>query len=195
MINLLDYDTIIVDLDGTLYYQQPVRLAMALTLARRFYRMKEILVVRKYRKLYAQGLSEEDRLARLPETAPRIIRDWMILRPLPFLKKYKDLRLIALLSNCMEHGKKVLVYSDYPVTEKLQALGFHPDAAFSAEDIGCLKPDHTGILQELHSRHLSLDTCLVIGDRDDKDGQLARNLGCNYLILSASPSIRQKQYF
>ena len=47
MKKLTDYQEIIVDLDGTLYYQQPVRMAMLKEMALHFWKLRDFLVVKK----------------------------------------------------------------------------------------------------------------------------------------------------
>ena len=69
MKQLSEYRALIVDLDGTLYFQKPVRMAMLKDMLLHFWRVREFLIVRKYRKLYEQGCEETERLARLPAAA------------------------------------------------------------------------------------------------------------------------------
>ncbi len=183
MKRLTEYQAIIVDLDGTLYYQKPVRLAMLKEMLLRFWRLPEFLIVWKYRKLYEQGLGERDRLTRLPANAPQVIREWMIERPLKYVYKYRDAALIDLLKRAEASGCRVIVYSDYPVAEKLEALQFEPFKAFTANDSGCLKPEASGLEKILLSLGVLPEKCLVVGDRQEKDGILAERLGAACIIL------------
>lgn len=183
MKKLSEYQAIIVDLDGTLYYQQPVRLAMLIEMLLHFWRFPEFLIVQKYRELYEQGLSEQDRMCRLPNNAPRIIHEWMIERPLKYVQKHRDQQLIDLLQAAEKAGIIVIVYSDYPVLEKLVALDYNPNKALSAIDTGCLKPDISGLTSILESLGIIPQSCLVIGDRREKDGVLSERLGADYIIL------------
>lgn len=191
MKKLTDYQAVIVDLDGTLYYQKPVRIAMLKEMLLRFWRVREFLVVKKYRDLFEQGLNEKERLSRLPSYASVVIQEWMVDRPCPYVAKYKDSELIGLLEGAKAVSVMVIVYSDYPVKEKLRALRFFPDAAYRSEDIGHLKPEAEGLKRILEKQGISPDHCLVIGDRDEKDGALARNLGSEKLILPSSVSDRK----
>jgi len=183
MRELTGYQAIIVDMDGTLYYQKPVRLYMLKEMLFEFWRFPEFIIVQKYRKLYEIGMDEKDRLCRLPKGAHAIIREWMTERPLPYIYQFRDQKLIDILNQVHTLGTKVIVYSDYPLTEKLKALKFNPDMAFSAQETECLKPDPSGLTRILLCLGIAPEKCLVIGDRLDKDGEMAKRMGSDYLIL------------
>ena len=191
---LADYQAVIVDLDGTLYYQMPVRMAMLKEMALHFWKLRDFLVIKKYRKLYEQGVSERERLAMLPDNASTIIQEWMVERPCPYVSANRDKELIRILSVVKATGTPVIVYSDYPVKEKLSAMGFNPDMAFCSEDLGSLKPDPKGLRRILGENHITPERCLVIGDREEKDGALAHGLGSDALILPGVHAERQKLY-
>ena len=191
---LTNYPAIIVDLDGTLYYQKPVRIAMLKEMVLHFWRFRDFLIIRKYRKLYEQGYSEAERKALLPAATSQMIHEWMLKRPLPFVAKYRDDVLISQLEQVMKSRVTVLVYSDYPVKEKLEALRFSPDQAYSAEDLGCMKPNAEGLIRILTEQHIDPKACLVIGDRKDKDGVLGSNMSAEVLILPASRKKRAEIY-
>jgi FMN phosphatase YigB (HAD superfamily) len=118
----------------------------------------------------------------------------MLERPLTYVKKCKDDALIALLDRTKNAGTKLIVCSDYPVKEKLEALQFTPDEAYSADDLGHMKPDAEGLTRILAKQRIDPAACLVIGDRDDKDGMLGANMGADVLILPASKKERTLIY-
>ena len=192
MKKLSEYQAIIVDMDGTLYYQRPVRIAMLIEMLLHFWRLPEFIIVQKYRRLYEQGLNEQIRLDCLPENAPKIIREWMIERPLRYIELWRDTMLLNLLRAAQSENVRVIVYSDYPVEEKLRALGFVPDLAISAGDTGCLKPEGSGLLRILALYGVSPEYSLVIGDRLEKDGMLATNIGAEYIVL---PKIKRSEIY
>ena len=194
MKKLSDYQAIIVDLDGTLYYQKPVRAAIFKEMVLHFWRLQDFLIVYRYRKMYEHGLNEHERFAKLPERAPEVVKEWMILRPLRYLSKYRDSVLIGLLRQVGSIYGTVIVYSDYPVKEKLCALQYVPDQAYTASDVKCLKPNATGFLRLLDSQGIDPHKCLVIGDREEKDGLLAANLGAEVIILPAKQAKRKELY-
>jgi len=199
------YNALIVDLDGTLYFQNPVRLRMAISLL--FFcithpiKWQEIFLVRDYRSLYSNGIKHLERCSLLAQKyhlhtnqVENIINEWMVQRPIPFVRKFRDKRLISLLENCRAQGIKLFVYSDYPVAEKLEALGFTPDAAYSADEVGCLKPSPDGLLHILKENEVKASDCLFIGDKFEKDGKCAENVGMDYYVLPQSGIKRRKFY-
>jgi len=195
---------IFLDMDGTLYYQYPVRLCMALRLALQCFcpgGLRTLRLILAARKLYEQGLSETKRIATLAErfhisleAVQSMIYMWMVEKPLSFVRLFRDRRLIADMERAKQHGTMLIVLSDYPVTEKLTALGFRPDVAYSALELGCLKPCSDGLQKVLKDLELTPRDCLFIGDRMDKDGRLAENIGMDYVILPRNYCKRRLRY-
>jgi len=195
---------IILDLDGTLYYQMPVRLCMALRLALQCFwpgGLRTLRLILAARKLYEQGLGETERIAALAErfhisvkAVQSIIHVWMVEKSLPFVRLFRDRRLIADMERASQSGIKLIVLSDYPVAEKLTALGFQPDAAYSALELGCLKPCPDGLRRVLKDLELTPEDCLFVGDRMDKDGRLAENIDMDYVILPRHYCKRRLRY-
>ena len=77
----------------------------------------------------------------------------------------------------------MIVYSDYPVNEKISAIDFTPEHTFYSNDelIKCMKPNPIGLKNILKSLNLKPDEVLYIGDRDDRDGLCAEAVGVEYL--------------
>jgi len=75
-------------------------------------------------------------------------------------------------------------------------LGLDLDFVFSATDtlINCLKPNPKGLTAILHQLSLSPKDCLFVGDRDEKDGLCARQVGMDFLILPKNPLKRSQLY-
>ena len=85
--------------------------------------------------------------------------------------------LLAYRSLAIKGGKLALV-SDYPATDKLNALGMASlfDLVVSNGEPGGpsrLKPHPEGYLSAAERLGVAPSACLVIGDRDDADGQIA----------------------
>ena len=194
MKKLTDYQAIIVDMDGTLYYQQPVRMAMLVEMLLHFWRLPEFVIVQKYRSLYENGLSYQKRLTLLPDSAPRVIQEWMINRPLKHIRKHQDSELLDILMQAAKKGIIVIVYSDYQVIEKLEAVEFTPSYYFTADEFDTLKPDASALIEALITRSIDPKQCLVIGDRYEKDGILAQNMGADYFILPSTKVKRKRCY-
>lgn len=194
------YKAWVLDFDGTLTYQTPVRILMALWLAIYYVfrpaRLKEISVLRDWRRLREKRFctaEENYRQRQLTEVARRhgmsessvekILRDWLIERPTKILRFCVRKNLLTAAKSQQLRGVKVIVYSDNPVKEKLNAINFFPDASFSADDefIRCMKPDERGLKKILATFSLKPEEVLYIGDRDDRDGICARRVGVDYL--------------
>jgi putative hydrolase of the HAD superfamily len=87
------------------------------------------------------------------------------------------------------HGKLIGIFSDYPASLKLNALGLKADFIVSAGDaeIGALKPDPRGLAHLMLRAGTGPDSTLMIGDRVERDGHVARRLGVGALIKSRKP--------
>jgi len=203
MIDAGKLKALIVDLDGTLYFQFPVRLCMLCSIVffclTHPFKIKHIKLVRSYRRMYAKGIDHSERCLALSKEfdldinqTEDIIQKWMIHKPLRSVRRFRDKNLIKLLADKKNRGYKIIVYSDYPVTEKLKALDFTPCAAYAAEDVGCLKPSPEGLLHILSENELEAADCLFIGDKYDKDGKCAENAGMEYIILPQSKPGRKR---
>ncbi len=184
----------LVDLDGTLYLQAPVRLAMAAELSllgwrsvrllQRFRREQELL-----RELELEGdpfrLQLERTAAALGESPGVIeasVRDWMIERPAKWLPLFRRRALLAEIEAFRAGGGRTALVSDYPARRKLEALGasgLFDVVVASGEPNGPtrLKPHPSGVLNAAAALGVDPARCLVIGDRPDADGRAAAAVG------------------
>lgn len=94
---------------------------------------------------------------------------------------------VALFEECKAKGLQTAIYSDYAsVGEKLTALGIDPqrfDAIFTAPELGGLKPTKACAQQVLNGLGASPETTLFVGDREEKDGEAAKAVGANFLLV------------
>ena len=94
---------------------------------------------------------------------------------------------IALAEECHRQGLCTAIYSDYgAVEQKLKALHVDAglfDAVFTAPDLGGLKPGKACAEEVLRRLRARPATTLFVGDRDEKDGQAARNVGAKFLLI------------
>ena len=203
MKKLTDYKTIVVDFDGTLYYHMPVKILMFIRMAVYYFthphKLFELNIVIKYRRAYNNNLFESERLNILAnrfelthDQIKKLINRWMIVIPLPYIHFFRDKLLISSLKNAQKTGVKLIVLSDHPVSEKIKVIGFTPDCAYSAEDLGVYKPNPEGLLNIFHKHGINSCDCLIIGDRMDKDGALAIKLNMDFIILSKWKCKRKK---
>jgi FMN phosphatase YigB (HAD superfamily) len=195
-----DYEAWLVDLDGTLYRQDIVRAVMAIELMLSGWR--DIRTLKAFRqeheRLRAEGNVESSdpyrqqikntatRLGRRDEQIAAIVERWMIGRPARWLWLFRRRKLLQAIAHYRAAGGKTALVSDYPTPKKLIALGaaglFEVVVACGDSDAPCaLKPHPAGFLRASKRLGVSPDACLVIGDRDDADGEAARRAGMAFL--------------
>jgi len=186
----------LVDLDGTLYHALPVKLAVAAELAlfgravvhelRAFRREHERLRVEQpdgVGDAFALQLERTARACGVPPAALEpAVREWMLERPGRWLALARRRRLLAELAQFRRAGGLAALVSDYPARAKLRALGAEAlfDAVVAAGEPGGpgrLKPAPDGLLLAAAKLGVAPSACLVIGDRDDADGEAARRAG------------------
>ncbi len=210
--SLREYQLVLVDMDGTLYYQRPLQLMMGCVMLRNALLKKEgiseLITVLKFRKMREhcadtdeidaklyKALSKERHLS--AEEAEEMIQKWIYRMPLSYLYRYRDEKLQQLLAELQKKGVQTAVYSDYPTEEKQKVLGIAKMPGFygGGQEIGCLKPDPRGILYIMHKYGIEdKSRVLMIGDRMSKDGWAAQSAGVDYLILKKHKWLRKKQY-
>ncbi|CAN5899389.1 phosphoglycolate phosphatase [soil metagenome] len=196
---------VVFDVDGTLYRQRPLRLRMAAALLLQALRPRGLATIRAlacYRRLREPMgdaetadfgrilLAETAAATGLSEQAIRaIVAEWIDRRPLPFLAGCRYPGLVALFAGLRRTGKVIGVLSDYPATAKLAALGLSADHIVSAEDegIGRLKPNPKGLESLIRRAGAAPAATMMIGDRVDRDGMVARRAGTQVLIRSSRP--------
>lgn len=193
-----NYKAWILDFDGTLSRQMPVRIFMAIWLAGYYFfhpwRLKEIFILMNWRKLREERFCADKknfRKLQLEEVSRRykisissiekILNTWLIEHPLKILLFCVRRKLLNAAKNYQRRDVKMIVYSDNPVKEKLIAIDFFPDASFSADELCCMKPDVHGLKKILAEFKLNPTDVLYIGDRDDRDGICAKAAGIDYL--------------
>ena len=84
-------------------------------------------------------------------------------------------------------GKKIGIFSDYPATEKLAAMGLAAHHVVAASDVGLLKPHARGLQLLMAAASASARETLFIGDRADRDGAAGQRAGVRILIRSSKP--------
>ncbi len=191
--------TVVLDLDGTLYDKT----GLARRMVRRLWWCLPLLAAERLARRnahYVQFASEEEffdfffiTMARGHWWTAGMAATWYhrVYMPamLRLIKRYCHPRqeVMELIREAKEKGLKLAIYSDYGcVVEKLEALGIDPqqfDLLIAAPELGALKPSEPCARRVLEMLGAKPETTLFIGDRDDKDGQSARNVGAKYLII------------
>ena len=213
MKNFFDYKAWVLDFDGTLFYQLPMRIFMAAWLGLYYlprpHRWKEIFMLREYRrlreKLFAADSKNSHQL-QLEKLSQRynmsvqkisdIMQDWMTEKPKFLIKIFQRKKLIAAINSAKLRGITIVIYSDNPVAEKIKALDFTPDYAFWSDDdlIKCMKPNADGLKNIVKLLNLNREEILYIGDRDDRDGLCAENAGVNYCDVKKFVNLLEADY-
>ena len=199
------YAAWLVDLDGTLYRQTPVTFAMAAELM--LFGWGSIKTLRTFRHAHETlRLLEADtgsaprspferqlelaaeRLGCERASVERTVREWMFERPLKWVGRARRQRLLDALAGYRSQGGKTALVSDYPASQKLAALGAGQlfDLVVSSGEPGGpskLKPDPEGYVSAALRLGVEAERCLVIGDRDDADGEAARAAGMGFCLI------------
>ena len=194
-----EYDAWLVDLDGTLYTARWVKLAMAAELA--LFGWSALKTLRQFRHDH-EALREEQSAGNALATAQespftrqlartavaldlpvsqveRVVQSWMFERPGKWIGRFRRRALLTELRSFKARNGRTALVSDYPAERKIDALGarnLFDVIVANGEALGPrrLKPDPEGYLRAAELLKVPPARCLVIGDRDDADGQAAR---------------------
>ena len=202
------YILYVFDLDGTLYDQPKLRLTMAMRLLsyyiRHPFRIRELIILQHFRQIRDEWTNNASDTAiyekvaedkgTTPEAVAGIVNRWIYDNPLTALRGARDEYLAGRIRKIRRDGRKVVVLSDYPSEDKLKALDIEVDGKYGPEDerIDELKPSPKGLYLIMQDYGVSPGDMLMIGDRDEKDGQCARAAGVDCLILDRR--VRKRNY-
>jgi phosphoglycolate phosphatase/putative hydrolase of the HAD superfamily len=194
---------VIFDVDGTLYSERLMRVLMmrelctelltkpsqwtVLQQVRIFRHVHEELAGTESSGLFARQVElTSHRLGIETSTVQRTVNEWMFFRPLRHLARCRFTDLPAFITALENSGTAVAFLSDYPCTEKIQALGLDARNAFWTDHpaIGASKPSPNTLTRVASQMGFETAASLLIGDRDDRDGEAARRAGMEYLIKS-----------
>ena len=196
---------VVFDMDGTLYRQRPLRIRMARDLALHTLLKRDvtaIAVLARYRRIRERLGDEQvidfehalisqtaDATANSPDDVRSIVSEWIEQRPLTYLAACRYPGVPQLFAGLRRSGRSIGILSDYPAKAKLEALGLAAEHVVCAGDegIGCLKPHPKGLAFLIAAAGAKPEETLVIGDRVDRDGLVARRVGAQALIRSSSP--------
>ncbi len=191
---------VIFDLDGTLYSQAPVRICMFLELlvSCSFSKIgiQKILILKEFRKKYELYSNKRHLNAYhtvIKELAKKydlktkeiseIIDEWLINRPLKYIRLFRSTGIEITFNRLRALGIKTAIFSNYPTEKKIAALKLNPDIQISPSipQLRYVKPDPDGINIIQNIFCLEVKDILLIGDRQDHDGECARAAKTKFL--------------
>lgn len=192
---MMMYKLVVFDLDGTLYDKRGLSLRMVLHAPWDLMKMRAERQTRARMKglwlgteNFAQTYNEQ--LAQRIGCSPLPAKEWYEQHYMPLMVKligkYHPLGewVLPFVQDCQQKGIKMVVLSDYGFAkEKLQALGLEPslfDWVVSAPELGGLKPAAELMHHVAERMGVAIEDCLVIGDREDTDGEMARCCGAQF---------------
>jgi len=194
---------VVFDVDGTLYNQRGLRLRMLREMLRAALRDRDVEFIRilsayrRVREELGDSRLEDFETVLTSRTAAYVgcseervlctAGEWLERRPLPHLIHYRYPRLPELFRALRREGKRIGIFSDYPATEKIAALGLAADFVVCATDkeVGVLKPHSKGLEVLMARANVSPAQTIMIGDRPERDGLAAQGANVAALIRSS----------
>jgi HAD superfamily hydrolase (TIGR01549 family) len=200
---------VLFDVDGTLYLQPPLRMAMACELAvtslatgwaRQPHDVPLLRAFRRVREqLRADDGSPEPLASRQytavsagigchPTDVERAVAEWIHRRPLKWLRFCRRRGLDRFFEFLSARGVRCGVFSDYPVREKLVALRLADrfDLMLSAVDreVDAFKPNPRGFLRASERWGIPVREIVYVGDRSEVDAVGAASAGMQCAVLT-----------
>lgn len=191
---------IIFDLDGTLYDNSRLPIWLILNCITSVVTLKTERNTRKELMGRHFGESKEyfkqlfATMAQKRGSSPEKAEHWYYAKYMPTMTRVlaKHYRLkdgvADELAQLRKAGIKTAVFSDYDhILERMHAVGLDPewfDVCIDAPSAGGLKPCRESFLRIAQLLGEDPKDILVIGDRDDTDGQGARNSGMQFLLVN-----------
>lgn len=159
---LKDYDLIMVDMDGTLYWQKGLQVTMGLSLMKHALLekkgLRDLRVILRFRSFRDNMLDTTDvdmqcykQLAgefHVTEVIiEEIVKQWIYQLPLRHIARFADKELIQLLKAAKQAGKQVVIYSDYYPCDKQKHLELDDFKSYyyGIPEIPFMKPNPAGI--------------------------------------------------
>lgn len=191
---------VVLDLDGTLYHKSAMVWRMLFSAPLEDWSIMS--AERKTRRLLRgkwfqnENLFYQTYFNTIADISKRTIDEiqlWYHNRYMPLMvsvirKYYKPTEwLVSFLETCRKSNVQIVVLSDYGyVQEKLEALNIDVcafDLVISAPELGGLKPAPEIATLLLEKMSVLPSNCLFVGDREDTDGQLAKNVGAKFCLV------------
>jgi phosphoglycolate phosphatase/putative hydrolase of the HAD superfamily len=119
------------------------------------------------------------------EKARCVVQKWIFKIPLRYIRYCRYPGVLEFFDSLRLRGIKTAIFSDYPAEEKIDALGLCSHCVVCASDryVDRFKPNPKGLNVIAETMGIPVENCLFIGDRDDRDGECARKVGMQYMIV------------
>ena len=189
---------VIFDLDGTLYLKPGLPLRLICADIRHMFILGNERKARAELKGHFFGSADAYysslfvRIAEMSHCTPEYAHHWYEELYMPTMQRilHRHYRLEPwvpeVLHDLRSRGIKTAVYSDYGcVRERLEALGFDcrwVDVIADAPSLGGLKPCKESAMRICEKLGVKPEETLLIGDRDDTDGESARRCGMRFVL-------------
>jgi len=207
------FHAVLLDLDGTLYWQTPLRCLMAMELGalplsnlslnqtqmtlgilRKFRKIREQLRMRNLVKgQQLEDLQYEETASQVRVSANEVkavVSEWMYRRPLKYLQVCRQRGVVEFFSSMVAQGVQIGIFSDYPVQEKIEALGLSKWVKLrlcaTDKEVNAFKPHPQGFWRACELWGLSPAEVLYVGDRVEVDGVGAKAAGMPCIILDGT---------
>lgn len=200
MIN--SFKAIIFDFDGTLYDFKGVPLKLCLSSIKNILKIRADRIVKRELKGidFSSSVQYEkeysNKMAKITSLKEDKVLSWYnncyIKNMTKVLQKHYCMRsnledLFLFLNN---QNIKITIFSDYPnVKERANAIGFTQKMwncvfnVYSSQEFGAQKPATRPFLEIAKNLQEEPQNILVVGDRDDTDGEGARNSRMNFIQI------------
>lgn len=202
--DLSNVRAVLFDLDGTLYYQLPLRILMGLELSTLPARLGSLEKTRSVLQTIKQFRSMREELRHLGNPSDlldelqyhqvtavvgveatevkRIVCEWMYHRPLKYLKWCRRRGAATFFSEAQRRGIKLGVFSDYPAQEKLKALELDSYVQLvmcsTDKEIDAFNPHPPGYLRACEKGGVSRSVIYWGSAR----GRCKRRSGCRHVL-------------
>ncbi len=209
-INGIDIEAVIFDLDGTLYIPKWLKLKSVLHCFPHIWTLKTIQDVRKkmrgidygskeelHRNLFQKVSSQNGKTTR---KVSEIYIDRFCKGQITLLKGYKPRAgLSTILEKLKSSNVKLVLLSDYPyVKERIESLGIDSNLfqlITDSESYGALKPSARVILDIADKLNIPSEKILIVGDRDDTDGEASRQAKTHFIhIINKGQATNDNQF-
>ncbi len=195
-IDVNKYDIYVFDVDGTLYYQNKLRVEMVKRLLsfciKNPFKLFDMLIIKQFRSLRENNDTTDGIYSELAKKYNKsedyiksLIEYWIYENPLTAIEKTKDTEICELIKKLKGNNKKIVIWSDYEAQDKLKVLNIEADGVYTADDerVNELKPSPKALELIKADFAVASDRIIMIGDRDCKDGEAARLAGIDYVIV------------